>query len=87
MKIGEYLLEKSIITKETLEDALLLQKDNPDRVLGEILVTLGVLTKEDLIMVMEMYMVETGSDLSVADEWLDQEEIDLLMTRSKNNLH
>ncbi|MBN2434834.1 MAG: hypothetical protein JXK07_06160 [Spirochaetes bacterium] len=78
MKVGEFLLENGLINSDQLDEALLLQKDNPDRVIGEILVTMGVFSKEELIMAMEMYMVSTGFDLNFIDEWLDQDEIDLL---------
>jgi len=78
LKVGEFLLENGLINSDQLDEALLLQKDNPDRVIGEILVTMGVFSKEELIMAMEMYMVSTGFDLNFIDEWLDQDEIDLL---------
>ncbi len=83
MKIGSFLVENNIITLEQLKSALDLQKDNQERVIGEILVTQGIVTREDIIMAMEMYMVMTGKDLSRVNEWLDQEEIDLLMTKIK----
>lgn len=85
MRVGEFLLINSIITQEQLDEALLLQKDNPQRAIGEILVTLGVMSKEELIMAMEMYMISTGFDLTVVNEWLDQDEIDLLVEKNKNN--
>ena len=72
------MLENGLINSDQLDEALLLQKDNPDRVIGEILVTMGIFSKEELIMAMEMYMVSTGFDLNFIDEWLDQDEIDLL---------
>jgi len=75
---GEFFVENGIITKSQLDDALDLQKDNKDRLLGEILVTQGVLTKEQLIMAMEMYFMVTGSEPGHFDEWLDQDEIDMI---------
>jgi len=81
MKVGEYLIQNGLITQNQLDESLALQKDNPQRALGEILVTLGVFSKEQLIMAMEMYMIETGATTSVADEWLDQDEVDVLMER------
>jgi type IV pilus assembly protein PilB len=80
-RVGEFMVENGIITREQLDEALELQKFNPDRILGEILVTQGVLSKEDIIMAMEMYMMITGQDTTHADEWLDQEEIDLLQEK------
>ncbi len=81
MKVGEYFIQNGLITQEQLDEALALQRDNPARALGEILVTLGVFSKEQLIMAMEMYMIETGATPAVADEWLDQDEVDVLMER------
>ncbi|MDA3899799.1 MAG: hypothetical protein PF637_04690 [Spirochaetes bacterium] len=83
MKVGEFLLSNGLISQDQLDEALLLQGDNPDRVIGEILVTMGVFSKEELIMVMELYMVSTGFDLAVIDEWLDQDEIDLIAEKIK----
>jgi type IV pilus assembly protein PilB len=85
IRVGEFFVENGIITREQLDEALELQRFNRDRILGEILVTQGVLTKEEIIMAMEMYMMLTGLDTEHADEWLDQEEIDLLIEKCKNN--
>jgi type IV pilus assembly protein PilB len=84
-KVGEFLVENGIISREQLNEALELQRYNKGRILGEILVTQGVLSKEELIMAMEMYMMLTGVDTEHVDEWLDQEEIDLLMEKIKGN--
>lgn len=81
MKVGEFLNQKGIISVEQLDEALKMQKDNPERVIGEILVTMGILSKEELIMLMELYMIETNADISVVDEWLDQDEIDMLLEK------
>lgn len=89
-KIGKFFVENGIINNSQLDEALDLQKDNRDRLLGEILVTLGFLSKEDLIMSLEMFMMMTDSDGPGIDEWLDQEEIDMMMkkldtTKSKSS--
>ncbi len=89
-KIGEFFVENGIINESQLKEALELQIDNKDRLLGEILVTLGFLTKEDLIMALEMFMMMTDSDNLGIDEWLDQEEIDMMLkkldtTKSKSS--
>jgi alanine racemase len=84
-KVGEFLVENGIITIEQLNEALELQRYNSGRILGEILVTQGVMSKEELIMAMEMYMMLTGVDTEHVDEWLDQEEIDLLMDKINGN--
>lgn len=80
-KIGEFFIENNFIDQSQLNDALDLQKDNPGRRIGEILVTLGALTKEDLVMAVEMYMIRTDSDDMGIEEWLDQDEIDLMMKK------
>ena len=80
-KIGEFFIENGIVNQSQLKDALELQKDNPERRIGEILVTLGALSKEDLVMAIEMYMMMTDSDDMCIEEWLDQDEIDLMMKK------
>jgi len=82
-KVGEFLVENGIITREQLNDALLMQKDNRERLIGEILVTQGVLSKEDLIMALEMFILVTDAHPQHIDEWLDQDEIDLLQEKIK----
>jgi hypothetical protein len=81
VKVGEFLMENGLISRGQLDEALALQKDNRERLIGEILVTTGVLTKEDLIMAMEMFLMVTGNKPRHVDEWLDQEEIDMLLTK------
>jgi len=80
-KIGRFLIENGIINEAQLKEALELQRDNKDRLLGEILVTMGVLSKEELIMALEMYMMMTDSEDMTIDEWLDQEEIDMVLKK------
>lgn len=80
-KIGEFFIENGIIDQSQLKEALELQKDNPERRIGEILVTLGVLSKEDLVMAIEMYMMMTDTDNIGIDEWLDQDEVDLMLKK------
>lgn len=82
-KVGQFLVENGIVTDDQLSEALLLQKDNPDRLIGEILVTQGVLSKEDLIMALEMFLMVTDSQIEHVDEWLDQDEIDMLLEKKK----
>jgi hypothetical protein len=84
IRVGEFLIEHNIITKEQLNDALDLQRFNKDRLIGEILVTLGVLSKEDLVMALEMYLMTTDIQPFRVDEWLDQEEVDLIIERLRN---
>lgn len=80
-QIGRFFIENGIINESQLKEALELQKDNKERLLGEILVTMGVLTKEELIMALEMYMMMTDSDEIGIDEWLDQDEIDMVLKK------
>lgn len=83
-KVGEFLVENNIITPEQLDEALLLQKDNPELLIGHVLITTGAVTKEQMIMAFEMYLVMTGLTSSRADEWLDQEEIDAIIQNLRN---
>ena len=76
--IGEFLIQKGIISQLQLDDALDMQKHNRDRRIGEILVTQGVISKEQLIMAVEMFIIESGITPRYVDEWLDQEEIDMI---------
>ena len=85
-RIGIFLVENGIITDEQLKDALELQNDNPERLVGEILVTLGILTKENLIMALEMYMMLTDVLPDHVDEWLDQDEVDLLLEKHTHEM-
>ena len=83
MRVGEFLINNGIITKKLLADGLELQKDNPDRLIGEILVTMGALTKEQLVMALEMYLMETDMNPGHVDEWLDQDEVDMMIEKLK----
>lgn len=80
MRIGEFLVENGIVSESQLNEALGIQKDNSDRLIGEILVTIGALSKEELIMSMEMFFMLTGYNPRI-NEWLDQEEIDMIKER------
>ncbi len=84
MRVGKFLVENGIITNKQLLEALDLQSDNPDRLIGEILVTMGALSKEDLIMALEAYLMTSGAEEIHVDEWLDQEEIDMLIDKIKS---
>jgi hypothetical protein len=88
-KIGRFFIENGIINEAQLQEALELQVDNKERLLGEILVTLGYLSKDELIMALEMFMMMTDSDDLGINEWLDQDEIDMIIkkldaSKSKN---
>ena len=81
VQIGEFLIQNGIITREVFEEASALQRDNPTRLIGEILVTLRAIPKENLIMAIEMYLVMTDSSVQHTNEWLDQDEIDILIAK------
>lgn len=81
--MGEFLVDNKIITQAQLKEALDLQKDNIGRLIGEILVTLGYLSKEELVMALEMYIVDSDVNPSHVDEWLDQDEVDMIIERLK----
>ncbi|MBP7582929.1 MAG: hypothetical protein KBA61_02765 [Spirochaetes bacterium] len=83
LRVGEFLVKSGIITREQLDESLVMQRDNPERLIGEILVTQGALGKEDLIMAMEAYIMTTNPGEIHVDQWLDQEEIDMLMEKMK----
>ena len=82
-KVGEFLVEYGIISRQQLDESLLMQRDNPERLIGEILVTQGVISKEELIMALEMYLMTSGNEAIHVDEWLDQEEVDMLIDKIK----
>jgi hypothetical protein len=48
MALGDNLMAKGLISREQLEQALAEQKKTPDIRLGEILVKLGFVTKEQV---------------------------------------
>ena len=73
--------QRRVVFKKQLDDALEMQSDNKERLVGEILVTQGVISKEQLIMSMEMFLIVTGFYPEHVDEWLDQDEIDMILER------
>ena len=55
----------------------------PNGFIGEILVTMGALSKEQLVMALEMYLMETDVNPGHVDEWLDQDEVDMMIEKIK----
>ena len=49
MKIGEYFVKNNYVTQEKVNEALELQKHNKGQYIGEILVKMNVITREQLI--------------------------------------
>ena len=56
-RIGEILLENNFISLDSLNEAILKQKDSGKK-LGEILVDMGYLSEENLL---KGYAIQTGS--------------------------
>ncbi|MBN1899617.1 MAG: hypothetical protein JW827_12650 [Spirochaetes bacterium] len=80
---GEILVEKGKITQEQLDEGLQLQRDNPERKLGEILVTLNHLKYEDISSVLKEQYKEKGKTPPEVEKWLSQEEIDRIISEAK----
>ena len=88
MKFGEYLEQKQAITTEQLKEALAMQVDNPKLKLGEILVSKGQLSAQELLNWIERYIYDTGNIVAEMNRWLSQEEADMLIQkiRQEENL-
>ena len=76
---GEILIEEEMLTREKIDEGLKLQKDNPSRKLGEILVTLGYIEYEDITSVLKTQYKSTGNKPHGIGKWLSQEEIDKII--------
>jgi hypothetical protein len=77
MKVGEYLVKEGHITGYILAEALTIQRQNPNMLLGEIIVKMKELTKEDLEKYIEAYLLMCKeSVLNETSEWLGQDEVD-----------
>jgi hypothetical protein len=82
MKIGEFLVAYKYISSDALNEALKLQKINKDARLGEILVGNGAITKEVLSDCIAHFMeVNKDADLGEAKEWLNQSDVDRLISK------
>lgn len=81
MKIGEYFVQKGFITREQLDAALQLQKDNPEILLGHVMVTQDLLTKDQLNQAVADFLRELHRDRESLDEWLSQEQVDELIQK------
>lgn len=82
MKIGEFFVKNNYITQQALDDALELQEQNKDKRLGELLVDMGAVLKEDLSKYIFNFM-ENAVDANLADatDWLDQDGADALFDK------
>lgn len=82
MKIGEYLVREGHITEYILEEALTIQRQNENMLLGEIIVKMKELTKEDLEKHIEAYLLMCKeSVLNETSQWLGQDEVDDLSSQ------
>ena len=82
MKIGEYLVKEGHITEYILEEALTIQRQNEDMLLGEIIVKMKELSREDLEKHIEAYLIMCReSVLNENSQWLGQDEVDDLSTQ------
>jgi hypothetical protein len=79
MRFGEYLLENNIININQLEDALMMQMDNSHLKLGEILLALDFMNRNQLISMLKSYINETGKEVEEINDWVTQDEADLLI--------
>lgn len=82
---GEILIEKGKLTKEQVQKALTLQKDNPERKMGEILVTLNYIKYDDIIDTIKKQYKSSGNTPLGIDKWLEQNEIDKIINSAKDN--
>jgi len=80
---GEILIEEGKITDEQLKEGLKLQKDNPDRKLGEILVTLNYIKYEDITEALKKQYEHNGKTPPDVEKWLSQEEVDKIISQIK----
>ena len=74
-RIGDILISEGKITREQLELALTMQRNDPRR-LGEILLSLGYVTAEDLALALAKHM--KLEYVVVSDAEIDSEALDLL---------
>lgn len=80
---GEIPMEEGKITHQQLEEGLKLQRDNPERKLGEILVTLNYIKYEDIVETLIKQYKADGKPPPGVEEWLSQEEVDRLIASIK----
>ncbi len=78
---GEILKAKGKLTDEMIDNALKLQKDNPTRKLGEILVTLNYISYDDITDTITKQYKATGDTPEGLDKWLTQDEIDKIIKK------
>ncbi len=81
MRIGEYLINEKLITQEYLNEALVLQKQEKNMLLGEILVKKGRISKENLDKYIQDFMNKFKDTSKDTSQWLSQEDVDKLSSQ------
>lgn len=73
------MLTKNVISVNQLEDSLMIQMDNPNLKLGEILVSSEIIDKAILQETLKAYIKETGKKVEDVNDWVTQEEADIII--------
>ena len=60
MKIGEYLIQEGIVTEAQIKEALAIQKKNPKKKIGEILLELNYIDIEKFTQIIDRQLKEEG---------------------------
>ena len=79
MKIGEFLIKNGYIKREEMERALEKQKNEPNHLMGEILVSMGAIDPGSLFNYILAFVKSEGKIPDRIRVWISQEEIDKLM--------
>ncbi len=86
MKIGQYLVNNEYITEEDLLKALIAQKREKNTLLGEIIVRMGKISKEDLEKYIDDYIKNyKNTIINETSRWLGQDEVDILKMQFFNS--
>ena len=62
MQIGKMLIIEGLITEDQLKEALVIQKNNPDKMIGEVFIELDYISIEDFITVLGRQIREKESN-------------------------
>lgn len=78
VRIGDYFVENNHITKETLVKSLEIQKHNKGKLIGDILVEMGAVSKEDLKTHVNAFI---NTSIGEAKRWLKQGNVDMIVSK------
>lgn len=78
VKIGEYFVKNNFITRETLVKALEIQKQNKGKLIGDVLVEMGAVSKEDLKKYVNAFI---NTSIGEAKRWLKQGNVDMIVSK------